>query len=100
MNKRFELHFLKKQKEKSTQTNIITNEHEVYLKGVKATKRRIVITRILILVIFIALWQIAASLKWIDPFLTSSPIRVIKSFVSLYEDGSRSEERRVGKECR
>ncbi|EKQ53426.1 MAG: ABC-type nitrate/sulfonate/bicarbonate transport system, permease component [Clostridium sp. Maddingley MBC34-26] len=68
--------------------NNISKEHEIYLGKVKRTKRRIVIIRILILVIFIALWQIAANLKWIDPFLTSSPTRVIQSFVSLYESGS------------
>lgn len=66
----------------------ISKEHELYLKKVKRTKRRIVITRMLILVVFIALWQIAANFKWIDPFLTSSPARVIDSFLSLYEDGS------------
>lgn len=66
----------------------VSKEHELYLKKVKRTKRRIVIARILILVIFIALWQIAANFKWIDPFLTSSPTRVIESFISLYEDGS------------
>lgn len=66
----------------------ITIEHELYLKKVKKTKREILISRILILVIFIALWQIAANFKWIDPFLTSSPSRVVTSFISLYEDGS------------
>lgn len=66
----------------------ISKEHEIYLKSVKAAKRKIIISRILILVIFIGLWQIAADLKWIDPFLTSSPSRVIKSCISLYEDGS------------
>ena len=66
----------------------ISKEHEIYLKSVKASKRKIIISRILILVIFIGLWQIAADLKWIDPFLTSSPSRVIKSFISLYEDGN------------
>ncbi|WP_026885367.1 ABC transporter permease [Clostridium beijerinckii] len=65
----------------------MSKEHEIYLNKVKRTKRKIVITRILILVIFIALWQIAANLKWIDPFLTSSPVRVIESLVSLYESG-------------
>ncbi|WP_026015707.1 ABC transporter permease [Clostridium beijerinckii] len=65
----------------------MSKEHEIYLNKVKKTKRKILITRILILVIFIALWQIAANLKWIDPFLTSSPTRVIESFVSLYEGG-------------
>jgi len=73
---------------KKHEIHLFSKEHEVYLKKVKSTKRKIVITRVLILVIFIASWQIAASLKWIDPFLTSSPSRVIKSFISLYEDGS------------
>lgn len=70
-----------------SEANNMSKEHEIYLNKVKETKRKILITRILILVIFIALWQIAANLKWIDPFLTSSPTRVIESFVSLYEGG-------------
>ncbi|MFW2489748.1 ABC transporter permease [Clostridium chromiireducens] len=77
-----------KSHEKVKETDLVSKEHEEYLRKIKSTKRRIVITRILILVSFIALWQIAANQKWIDPFLTSSPARVIKSFVSLYEDGS------------
>lgn len=70
-----------------SESNNMSKEHEIYLNKVKKTKRKILITRILILVIFIALWQIAANLKWIDPFLTSSPTRVVESFVSLYEGG-------------
>lgn len=70
-----------------SEANNMFKEHEIYLNKVKKIKRKILITRILILVIFIALWQIAANLKWIDPFLTSSPTRVIESFVSLYEGG-------------
>ena len=72
----------------SKQENKVSKEHEIYLKQVVSTKRKIVITRALILVVFIGLWQIGASFKWIDPFLTSSPTRVVKSFISLYEDGS------------
>lgn len=66
----------------------MSNEHDLYLKKIKSNKRRIAISRILILVIFVVLWQIAASLKWIDPFLTSSPSRIVNSFISLYENGS------------
>lgn len=66
----------------------VSKEHELYLKKVQNIKREIVCARILILVIFIALWQIAATLKWIDPFLTSSPSRVVQSFISLYRDGN------------
>lgn len=65
----------------------ISDEHRLYLKGIKTHKIKITVSRILILVIFIVLWQIAADLKWIDPFLTSSPSRVVKSFINLYEDG-------------
>ena len=94
MSKKHDIHLFKRtdkvmnKLEMINETSIVTKEHEIYLKKVKLTKRKIVIDRVLILVTFISLWQIAASLKWIDPFLTSSPSRVIKSFISLYEDGS------------
>jgi len=94
MSKKHDIHLFKRtdkvmnKLEMINETSIVTKEHEIYLKKVKLTKRKIVIARVLILVTFISLWQIAASLKWIDPFLTSSPSRVIKSFVSLYENGS------------
>ena len=58
-------------------------EHEVYLKKVKRNKWKIGIIRIAILVIFIALWEVAAKLKLIDPFLTSSPSRIVKSLISF-----------------
>jgi NitT/TauT family transport system permease protein len=94
MSKKHDIHLFKRtdkvmnKLEMINETSIVTKEHEIYLKKVKLTKRKIVIARVLILVTFISLWQIAASFKWIDPFLTSSPSRVIKSFVSLYENGS------------
>jgi NitT/TauT family transport system permease protein len=75
-------------KHEKVEVDKISKEHEAYLKKVQKTKRQIVISRVLILVIFLALWQIAATLKWIDPFLTSSPSRVVQSFISLYKDGS------------
>ena len=34
------------------------------------------------------LWEISANLKWVDPFLTSSPSRMIHSFIGLYNDGT------------
>lgn len=75
-------------KKKAIQEGKLTKEHELFLKGVEKDRKWIAISRILILVIFVALWQIAATFKWIDPFLTSSPVRVVESFISLYEDGS------------
>lgn len=63
-------------------------EHEVYLKKVKRNKWKIGIIRIAILVIFIALWEVAAKLNLIDPFLTSSPSRIVKSLISFVNGGT------------
>lgn len=63
-------------------------EHELYLKKLKHKKIQITIWRILILVIFFALWEIAADFKWIDPFITSSPSRVIKCLIKFYGEGT------------
>ena len=52
---------------------IMNDEHEAYLKKQKRQRIKISIWRVAILIGLIALWEIAAMLKWIDPFLTSSP---------------------------
>ncbi len=67
---------------------IMSKEHEIYVKKVKRDKLKVTLFRILILLGFIVLWELAADMKWIDPFLTSSPSRMFKSFLSFYEDGT------------
>ena len=66
----------------------MNEEHELYLKNIKKRKTKIIILRVAILVIFIALWEIAAQLKWIDPFLTSSPSRIVKSLINFLDEGT------------
>lgn len=63
-------------------------EHELYLKKIKRDKIKITIYRITILIVFITLWEVLADFKIIDPFLTSSPSRIVKSFVSFLEQGT------------
>ena len=63
-------------------------EHELSLKKIKRDKIKITIYRITILIVFIALWEVLADFKIIDPFLTSSPSRIVKSFVSFLEQGT------------
>lgn len=70
-----------------TNRNISANQ-EKYLIDYKARKRTIFITQVLILVFFVSLWEIAARLKWIDTFLTSSPSQIYHLFISLLSDGS------------
>ena len=66
----------------------ISEEHEEYLRNVKRNRRNIIITRVLILVSFFALWEIMGNLRVIDPFLTSTPSRMINSFVKIYNEGT------------
>jgi NitT/TauT family transport system permease protein len=61
----------------------MSKEHEEYLKKVKRNQLNIAITRIAILIVFIFLWEMAADNKWIDPFLTSSPSRIMNSLISF-----------------
>lgn len=66
----------------------ITKEHQEYLISIKREKNFIRITQILIFVIFIALWEWAATNNHIDRFLTSSPSAIFGLIVKFLEDGS------------
>ena len=67
---------------------IQSDEHKNYIKNVKREKYFIIFTRIVILIAFFSLWEIAGRLKWIDPFLTSTPSRMYKSFIQIYAEGT------------
>lgn len=66
----------------------MNKEHEEYLKSIKKEKFKVVFFRVAILFTFIALWEIAADYKWIDPFLSSSPSRIINSLVRFIGSGT------------
>lgn len=66
----------------------MSNEHLEYIKKVKKELISITIFRIAILVIFIALWEVLARLKILDPFLTSSPTRIVNSLISFIKEGT------------
>lgn len=65
--------------------NASVNQKE-YLKNRLHHKRMVTIMRILILVLFIALWEITARLGIIDSFIFSSPSRVLNTFISMVQD--------------
>ena len=65
----------------------ISDEHQAYLKKIKNYQLMLTTARISILIFFIVLWELAAIMGWIDPFLTSSPSRIIKSLISFYNEG-------------
>ncbi|HOB64577.1 MAG TPA: ABC transporter permease [Clostridia bacterium] len=65
----------------------MSEEHKKYLKRLK--RKRIIVRalQIFALILFFGLWELFARLEVIDPFLTSSPSRVVKSIANLYESG-------------
>ena len=42
----------------------------------------------MILALIIGLWELFAQLKVVDPFITSSPSRVVKTIGELYSNGT------------
>ncbi|WP_096190725.1 ABC transporter permease [Evansella halocellulosilytica] len=62
--------------------------HAAYIQHLRKEKRLIHMTQISILVLFFSMWEIAASQRWIDPLLFSSPSRVWELFISRIQDGS------------
>ena len=73
---------------KNKNSTTFSREHIAYLKKQKKKKIIITVSRWLILVVLLGVWELCASLKLIDPFITSSPSRVIKTIGELYAGGT------------
>ena len=54
-----------------------------YLRRRLRNRRLIRVMRILILVLFLALWELSARLGWIDSFIFSSPSQIGSTFLSM-----------------
>lgn len=63
-------------------------EHLSYLKGVKKKNIFVNIARFAILIAFLLLWELSAHFEWINPFITSSPSRILKTIAELYTNGT------------
>lgn len=68
-------------------STVISPEHQEFLRQVRLEKTRIRFTQVLILVISFGLWEIFARANIVDSFITSQPTRVLKTIISLYEEG-------------
>ena len=65
-----------------------SREHIAYLKKQRNKKIIVTVSRILILVLILGIWELCAQLKVIDPFITSSPSRVVKTIAELNKNGT------------
>ncbi|MDD2180881.1 MAG: ABC transporter permease [Bacilli bacterium] len=62
-----------------------SKEHIKYLKKIKIDKIIILSIQVFLIILFIGLWQILANYNLINTFVTSSPIRVLKTTINLYQ---------------
>lgn len=68
--------------------NNISIQQREFVKANIRHKRLVTISRIFILVFFIALWEFSARLGLIDDFIFSSPYRIVVCFISMVSDAS------------
>ena len=62
----------------------MSNEHKKYLKKIKREKLIVITFQILILVGFLILWELLSKYKIINPFIFSSPSKLIETIKNLY----------------
>lgn len=65
---------------------ITSTAQEKYLKRRRFNQYLVWFFRILILVVFLALWEIATSFGWMDSFIFSSPSRVVSTFIEMWRE--------------
>ncbi len=66
----------------------ISKEHLLYLRGVRRKSVLVNIARFSILFVLILFWELSAQLQWVNPFITSSPSRIVNTIAELYQNGS------------
>ena len=65
-----------------------SNDHKLFVKKHNTKTFLIHFFRILLLLFLIGFWELSASQNWIDPFITSSPSRIINQTIELYNNGT------------
>lgn len=66
----------------------MSEQQNLYLKGLRNQKRLIRFLRFFLLVGFLVLWELAGRMEWINVFFFSSPFRMAKTCFKLFQSGS------------
>ena len=66
----------------------ISSEHRQYLRRGKLQTVLVNAARLGLLALLLWLWELVTALGWADPFLLSSPSRIVKTIASLYTEGT------------
>lgn len=62
----------------------MVEEQKKFIRKLRLKKALTIILQASLLIVFIGLWELVAYLKWIDPFIISSPSRIVKVIADLY----------------
>ncbi len=73
---------------KKTSFNNLSLQRQTYIRQQKHYHAIITFVRLFILAGFIALWEISAATGVINPFIFSSPSRILNTFIYMAKDGS------------
>ena len=65
-----------------------SEEHKLYLKKIKKKNCIIRLSQILIITLFIIIWQLLADFKLINTFIFSSPKDVLNTIITLFKQGN------------
>lgn len=66
----------------------VSPSHEAFIKQHFKNMQKIRFYQVVIILCFIGLWEISTRIGLVDPFIFSSPFRVIKTFLYMAGDGS------------
>ena len=64
-----------------------TQSRSEYLHHLKKENQYVRTMQILIITVFLVLWEYSAYKQWIDPFILSSPSRMVKMFIQMAQSG-------------
>ena len=68
----------------------VSDRHAQYLRSLRLRQTKVVVVQFAVLAAFLGLWQLAATWRMIDPFITSQPSAILQKLLELTGDGSLS----------
>ena len=88
MNHNGPCYTIQEQGRKNCGTCEMSVAQQAFVEGELRRHRQVTICRIMLLVLLLALWELAADMHWIDSFIFSSPTMIAKCLVTMTRDGS------------
>ena len=63
-----------------------TETQKQFIQTQKRSRRRITLARLALFILFLLAWETAAGTGQIDPFIFSSPSRVFRTFLTMWQE--------------